>query len=257
MTKRKKIAIIGISVAVVAFLAWVVAAPYLTLYQMKRAAQRNDSAALSHYIDFQGVRDDLTRQIDTMFAQRVKLDPRLQDSPLAALGNAAAQVMAQRLVETYVTPEGIAQLLGGMQPAMQGAGEPAPPTPANPNAAPLPTPPAGPNAAPAPTTPAGPNAAPAPTAQAAPVDPGRGVAQNGQVTQAPPSNPGATSPAVVVQAPSLDISASYESFNRFVVRVRDQDMGEVSLVLQRHGLGWRLAGIELPQFSELPQRLRR
>lgn len=242
MTRRKKIATIGISIAVAAFVAWVLLAPYLTLYQMKRAAQRNDSAALSHYIDFESVRADLTRQIDTMFAQRAKLDPRLQDSPLAALGNAAAQVMAQRLVETYVTPEGIAQLLDGMQPALQGAREPAQPPPSSPDAAPAPTTPAIPDAAPATTTPS---------------DPGSSVLQGGQVSRAPPGIPAAASPAVTAQAPSVDVSASYESFNRFVVRLHDKDMGKVRLVLERHGLGWRLAGIDLPQFSELPQRLRR
>ncbi|NJR32735.1 MAG: hypothetical protein HC778_07870 [Chamaesiphon sp. CSU_1_12] len=43
----------------------------------------------------------------------------------------------------------------------------------------------------------------------------------------------------------------YESFDRFVVRITDKvDRSKnVSLILKRSGLGWKLAGIDIAEFS--------
>lgn len=224
MNKRKKRATIGIAVALVAFLTWVVVAPYLTLYQMKRAAQHYDSAALSSHVDFQSVRASLKEQLDAMFAQRAKQDPRLQDSPLAALGNAAAGIAAQRLVEVYVTPEGIARLMDGARPALDSTRSATQATPGEPTA---------------------------PGAQAASITPEAQAGQDTQLAQGVQAAPDGQGAAVATNTgpttPSPDFSMAYESFNRFVVRVNDKDLGQVGLVLQRRGLGWKLTDIELPQ----------
>ena len=40
---------------------------------------------------------------------------------------------------------------------------------------------------------------------------------------------------------------SYESLNKFVVKVKNEDGGEVRLVLRRQGIGWRITDIIVPQ----------
>jgi Protein of unknown function (DUF2939) len=48
-----------------------------------------------------------------------------------------------------------------------------------------------------------------------------------------------------------DLTMGYESFDRFVVRITDKvDRSKnVSLILKRSGLGWKLAGIDIAKFS--------
>jgi Protein of unknown function (DUF2939) len=48
-----------------------------------------------------------------------------------------------------------------------------------------------------------------------------------------------------------DLTMGYESFDRFVVRITDKvDRSKnVSLILKRSGLGWKLAGIDIAEFS--------
>ena len=46
--------------------------------------------------------------------------------------------------------------------------------------------------------------------------------------------------------PLEDASMSYESLNKFVARVRNQEGGETRFVLSRRGLGWKLTEIIVP-----------
>ncbi|PSB58801.1 DUF2939 domain-containing protein [Chamaesiphon polymorphus] len=48
-----------------------------------------------------------------------------------------------------------------------------------------------------------------------------------------------------------DLTMGYESFDRFVVKITDKvDRSKnVSLILKRSGLGWKLAGIDIAEFS--------
>jgi hypothetical protein len=47
---------IGVGIVAVIFAIYVVAAPYITVHQMKEAAKRRDGESLSEYIDFPSVR---------------------------------------------------------------------------------------------------------------------------------------------------------------------------------------------------------
>ncbi len=47
--------------------------------------------------------------------------------------------------------------------------------------------------------------------------------------------------------PLSDASMSYESLNKFVVKVENENGGEARLVLRRQGIGWRITDIIVPQ----------
>lgn len=82
---------------------WLWGSPYLTLLDLKRAADARDLAAISERIDFPAVRADLKTQL------RERLDRR-EGSALEQLGVAIAERLADPAVDAAVTPEGMRAL---------------------------------------------------------------------------------------------------------------------------------------------------
>lgn len=117
MSKGKIIAVIGGLFAI-----YVAAAPYITVHQMKSAAESHDGEALSEHIEFPSVRQSLKDQMNAMFMKEMAKD-EMKDNPFAALGAALAGAMVDMMVEAYVTPAGITQLMAGEKPKPAQGGE--------------------------------------------------------------------------------------------------------------------------------------
>jgi Protein of unknown function (DUF2939) len=173
MTKRK--VLLGLIAWLFAF--YVVATPYITVHQMTSAAERHDGEALSEHIDFPSVRQSLKDQMNANFMKEMSKDKNLKGNPFAALGTAFAGVMIDKMVDAYVTPAAITQMMAGEKP--------------NPLA-------------------------------------GEGTTEG--------SN----------RKPLSDATMSYESLNKFVVRVKDEDGGEGKFVFRRRGISWKLTEIIIP-----------
>jgi len=109
MSKGKLIAVLAVTFLII----YVVASPYLTVYQIKLAAEARDSAALSEHIDFGSVRQSLKDQLNIQMAQEMAADEEMQNNPFAALGAGIASAMVERIVDAYVTPSGISALMAG------------------------------------------------------------------------------------------------------------------------------------------------
>lgn len=112
MSKGKIITVVG----VVLFAIYVAAAPYITVHQMKSAAKNHDGEALSEYIDFPSVRQSLKDQMNAKLIKDMATDEKMKDNPLADLGVAFAGIMVDKMVEAYVTPAGVTQLMSGEKP---------------------------------------------------------------------------------------------------------------------------------------------
>jgi hypothetical protein len=170
---------VALGIAAGLFAIYVAAAPYITVQQMKSAAENHDGEALSEYIEFPSVRQSLKDQMNAMFAKKMAEDEKMKDNPFAALGAVFAGMMVDKLVDSYVTPAAITQLMAGEKPQ--------------------------------------------PTA--------------GQSEETPNSSS---------RKPLADASMSYESLDKFVVRVKGNDGGEGKFVLRRRGLSWKLTEIIAP-----------
>lgn len=68
MSRPVRIALI---VGVLGLLAWVAAAPYLTVNAMRHAAERGDAAALARHIDFPALRENLKSQLADAMRRRL------------------------------------------------------------------------------------------------------------------------------------------------------------------------------------------
>lgn len=118
-------------VAVLAF-SYAAATPWLTVYQIRDAADRRDSQALAGHVEFDSVRQSLKDQLNARMLR--ELDGELEQNPLAALGAAFTNLVVDGLVDSYVTPAGIEQLMRGETPAPGIPDSSPPPTPGEPAA---------------------------------------------------------------------------------------------------------------------------
>lgn len=85
---------------------WWYASPYWTLHQMEAAAQRGDSQALSAYIDYPAVRENVKSQLDQMI-------PHDCYSPEQCKWAAGlATLIVNPLIDRMVTPEGLQAAFG-------------------------------------------------------------------------------------------------------------------------------------------------
>ncbi len=171
MSKKKIIAVVG-----VLFAGYVATAPYITVHQMKSAAESQDGEALSEYIEFPSVRQSLKDQMNAMFMKEMAKE-KTKDNPFSALGAAFGGVIVEKMVDAYVTPAGISQLMAGEKPKSTEEG-------------------------------------------------------------GPYSSFG--------REPLTDASMSYESVDKFVVKVKGGTGEEGKFVLRRRGIGWKLTEIIVP-----------
>ncbi len=175
MSKAK----IAFGIAAGVFFVYAVAAPYITVHRIKSAARNDDGEALSAHIEFISARQSLKDQMNVMFAKKMAEDEEMKDNPFAALGAAFAGVVVDKMVDAYVTPAGITQLMSGEKPQPRGE-------------------------------------------------------RSGKDGNS------------AYREPLEDASMSYESLNKFVARIRNQEGGETRFVLTRRGLDWKLTEIIVP-----------
>jgi hypothetical protein len=96
-------------------LGYAVTAPYLTVQEMRTAARQHDADALCAHIDFPSVRQSFKDQFDAA------IRPQSNDNVFATLGAVVAGAVLDRLIDFMVTPDGIRQLMSGVQPSADSA----------------------------------------------------------------------------------------------------------------------------------------
>ena len=107
MNKKIIGAIIALAVAICGYLY---ATPYIALNNIKKAAQAGDSETVSKYIDYPSVRQSFKDQMNAMMAKELMN----QDTDgFAALGAMLASTMVDKMVDGFVTPEGMTLMLKG------------------------------------------------------------------------------------------------------------------------------------------------
>lgn len=129
---------IGISFAIVtvAFCAWFYFAPHLAVIGMKSAAESEDAAKLSAYVDFAALRDSLKTDLNARVASGSAKEKG--KNPLNTLGAAMGSVIGTvtatafvgPTVDALVTPENLARMIKGGGPP--SASNDAPPRPVDP-----------------------------------------------------------------------------------------------------------------------------
>jgi hypothetical protein len=107
----------GIILVVVIAGAWFYAAPYLTLNQIREAAQNGDVETLSDLIDFPALRESIKETLKaTMLREMAK---EKEQNFFTALGTMVAGALIDPVVEGFVSPSGIASMTQGRRPSVE------------------------------------------------------------------------------------------------------------------------------------------
>jgi hypothetical protein len=103
--------IIAIGAAPALFALAYGASPYLAVRGFIAAAKQGDAAKLRGSVDFPAVRADLKPQLAAAVTTRMERDPAMRGNPLAGLGEILMPSILDRIIDSVVTPEGIAALV--------------------------------------------------------------------------------------------------------------------------------------------------
>lgn len=90
--------------------------PYLAARNLKEAAKSVDADALESSVDFPAVRDSLKSQLNAALVKKMSKDASMKSNPFAGLGLMMAPAIIDRMVDSFVTPDGIAAMARGQKP---------------------------------------------------------------------------------------------------------------------------------------------
>lgn len=120
---KKTVLVVGLAIAMV--VGYIAAGPYLTVSAIKTGTVEQDSEKLSENIDFPTLRQNLKDQLN--LAMMKSIGEELNDNPFMALAAGFASTMVDGIVDSFVTPSGLAAMMGGKKPSGNGTMESANP----------------------------------------------------------------------------------------------------------------------------------
>ena len=100
-------------VAAVAFLfvGAYLGSPYWAARQFREAALSADVDRLDATVDFPAVRESLKSQLTVAMTAKFENDPKLKGNPFAGLGMMMMPAIVGKMVDGFVTPEGMSALM--------------------------------------------------------------------------------------------------------------------------------------------------
>lgn len=103
-------------VIVLAIVGAYLGSPYLAVRAFMDAARSADVDKLDAAVDFPAVRESLKSQMSAALMREMNNDPGLKDNPIAGLGTLMMPAIVDKMVDTFVTPDGIAAMIKGSRP---------------------------------------------------------------------------------------------------------------------------------------------
>jgi hypothetical protein len=116
---RKPIVLAGIALAALIALVggWYYASPGMTVKAMVEAAQKNDEARFSSYIDYEALRADMKSELTT----RLDAESKRDGSPDAKLAAAMGKAMINPIVDSMVSPKGMQSAFASLAKEQEAA----------------------------------------------------------------------------------------------------------------------------------------
>lgn len=108
---------IGVGVVLITALLWIIW-PYYALYELSNALQDGDSVALDGMVEWSSVREGLRGDLNVLFLSQMKSQKNDIGNGLAAL---LMPSVINQMVDSYVTPQGIAYLIRTGKPKVPPA----------------------------------------------------------------------------------------------------------------------------------------
>lgn len=103
------------------FLAAYAGSPFLAAHDFVEAARSADADKLEASVDFSSVREALKSQLNAKFTQKALTDPEMKGNPFVGLGMMLVPAVVDKVVDAYVTPQGIAAIVQGRKVSLDKA----------------------------------------------------------------------------------------------------------------------------------------
>jgi len=116
---KKSYWIIALLLAVV--IGYVAASPLITISQIKSGIEDQDSEQLSENIDFPVLRQNLKEQLNAHLVKEATSD--LENNPFGALALGFASKLVDGMVDSFITPSGLANLMEGKKPTNKSSSD--------------------------------------------------------------------------------------------------------------------------------------
>jgi hypothetical protein len=96
---------------VVMFVVAYIGSPFWAARQFREAALSADVDRLDAAVDFPAVRESLKSQMTVAMTAKMQNDPEMRSNPFAGLGMIMMPAIIGRMVDGFVTPEGMSALM--------------------------------------------------------------------------------------------------------------------------------------------------
>jgi Protein of unknown function (DUF2939) len=93
------------------------ASPYLTLYQVYQSVEKKDVQGVASHVDFPSLRESVKTNMQAIVTKETS---QRQNPLMNLLGSVLGGVVLEPVVDTLVTPEGVAALLEGQRILLDG-----------------------------------------------------------------------------------------------------------------------------------------
>ena len=98
-------------VVILLFVAAYLASPFWAARQFKEAALSADVDHLDAAVDFPSVRESLKSQLTVAVTTKMNNDPAMRSNPFAGLGTVMIPALVGKMVDGFVTPDGISAMV--------------------------------------------------------------------------------------------------------------------------------------------------
>jgi hypothetical protein len=105
----------AIGLLLILAVGYIAAGPFLTVWAIKTAIVEQDAEKLSENIEFTALRQNLKDQLNTTMMKNIAAE--LKGNPFAALAAGLSTKMADGIVDSLVTPNGLAAVMEGKKPS--------------------------------------------------------------------------------------------------------------------------------------------
>lgn len=110
MSKQIKIIL---SLLVLSLITYILASPYIALYQLKNAVQAKDADKVSQFIDYPSLRQSVKDQMNAYMMKEVAKASNSKNDGMEAAGALFASTMVNGMVDGFVTPQGLKMAFDG------------------------------------------------------------------------------------------------------------------------------------------------
>lgn len=114
---KKRLAFLGL---LVLFVGAYLGSPLWAAHSLMNAIQAGDADRIDSLSNMPAIRESLKSQFLIAFHKKTSSDPTMADNPVASLVTAFASVAVDKMIDSFVTPDGLAAIMKGRKPGEEG-----------------------------------------------------------------------------------------------------------------------------------------